>query len=554
MMTSDHVSCLAVVLKTTPYGESDLCVELFTAQVGRARVMARGALKSTRRYMGTLELGALIKVDYRPKLHSLPTLGPCDVVSSPWRARAELPRLATLYYLLELVARCAPLDDPDEGLFRSLVELLQLLEGPEGLSQLELLSWELALLERLGYHLRINRCPYTGLAPDALSLREGGALHSSAGRPCSRVPTSALRSLYRLQRRAPADQGVQLSTEELSALRAAFSSLWGELCGAPLKSYPFLSQVLSLGPPAPPPLSSPPFEAAQLAPPLSSSLPALGGLSACSPLALCLAFYLVCLLSLSCTELPQGATGSLSGDEELVVEELEALHRQSLGASAMSPVVKAQLKEQLKRSLELARLTTATTALNAQLSRLSSPFDPEELTPYINGLEREERGVALMLSSPTGQLSCALSPSELSAQVLRSLQSHEGQLPLENTQPRLWLRHSMSASLAPSSPAREGGLASSVARPLPPPPIRPLNTQGGDWVAVAGTEVIEALILEGPTPWLPSSSHLIGRCELGATLKALTRLNATRDRQPYPDLKLTLTQLGWLSREAPSSP
>lgn len=212
----------------------------------------------------------------------------------------------------------------------------------------------------------------------------------------------------------------------------------------------------------------------------------------------------------------------------------------------MSPQAQATLKAELKRSIEVARDVTATAALNASLSPLSAPFKPQELTPYIQGIERSSRVIALRFSSPYGHLSCALSPSPLSAQVLRGLQETGGQLALEGTQPRLWLRH----QLPPLSPAKAGD----TRHPLPAPPIRPLSTQGGDWVAVRGPEVIEAVILEGPTPWLPTSSHLIGRCELGATLRSLTRLNATRARQPLPDLQLTLSQLGWVSREVPSSP
>ena len=245
-MAEERVSGLAVILKVTPLRESDLCLELFSEQVGRARVVARGALKSQRRYMGALELGALIKVDYRPKLNGLATLGPCDVVSSPWRARADLQRLATLYYALELTLRCAPLDDPDPALFESLVALLEQLEGPQPPSALELIAWELALLDHLGYELRIDRCPFTGLAPNALSFKEGGALHTSAQRPCSPVPTEALRLLYRLrQRRRQGRDALELSAtaEELHALRLAFGRLWSELTHHPIKSHAFLLEV-----------------------------------------------------------------------------------------------------------------------------------------------------------------------------------------------------------------------------------------------------------------------------------------------------------------------
>ena len=522
------------MLKTTPFGESDLCVELYTAQVGRARVMARGALKSSKRYMGTLELGALLKVDYRPKLHSLPTLGPCDIVSSPWKARAELPRLATLCYLLELISRSTAPDDPDEGLFRSLVELLQLLEGAEGLTQLELLSWELALLERIGYQLRIDRCPYTGLAPNALSAREGGTLHTSAQRPCEPVPTSALRTLYRLQRRSSVDRELSLNPEELSALRRAFATLWAELCGAPLKSYGFLSQVLALhdsSPSAPSALPGPPQVT------MSSTMKLMSS-------------ALILLLTLSllsgCAQAPKSAQGTLRADDELIVEELEEVALQE----GLAESQKTELKRSLERSVELSKRVTLGELSSTALNPLPLPFSAAQLSPYLEGLKRDmsqnfaqgARAVGLSFSSRRGALRCALAPSAWAQELLESLQREAGQLTITSAQPGLWLGHKLSP------------LDSSRTALLPPAPLRPLSTRGGDWLAVSGQEVIEALILEGPSPWLPTSSHLIGRCEPNAALRALTRADVKGSQEGSAHAQLTLTHLGWLSLDDLSSP
>ena len=133
-MSQERVEGLALILHTRPINEADLLVELFTAARGRATVVARGALKSKRRYMGALELGALVRVDYLDKLHALPTLGPCDVVSAPWRARQDLARLSTIYHVLEVARLSAPVGDPDPALFELIVEAVSALEGPEVLS------------------------------------------------------------------------------------------------------------------------------------------------------------------------------------------------------------------------------------------------------------------------------------------------------------------------------------------------------------------------------------------------------------------------------------
>src|SRR5688572_7441173 len=46
---------LALVLRRTPYGESDLVVTLFTQTLGQVAALARAARKSQRRFGGNLE-------------------------------------------------------------------------------------------------------------------------------------------------------------------------------------------------------------------------------------------------------------------------------------------------------------------------------------------------------------------------------------------------------------------------------------------------------------------------------------------------------------------
>src|SRR5688572_16142721 len=46
---------LALVLRRTPYGESDLVVGLFTQTLGQVAALARAARKSQRRFGGNLE-------------------------------------------------------------------------------------------------------------------------------------------------------------------------------------------------------------------------------------------------------------------------------------------------------------------------------------------------------------------------------------------------------------------------------------------------------------------------------------------------------------------
>lgn len=239
-----RLTSAAIILRTRPYGESDLIIDLFTEQIGRTTAVAKGALRSKRRYMGTLEVGHLVKVDYQMK-PGLSVLGPCDVLQGVRRVRDQLSALRQLYYVLEICLNSTPYEDRDEALFQSMVELISAIESEPGIDETSLFTWELTLLSHLGYHLKIGRCPFTGLAPDGLSAQAGGAISSAAGKPYWPVKTEALRVLYRLQKRpsSSTDYEQSLSAEDKQDLRAAFVGLWSEITGKNMKTNSIFTQL-----------------------------------------------------------------------------------------------------------------------------------------------------------------------------------------------------------------------------------------------------------------------------------------------------------------------
>lgn len=234
-----RVQSTALILRVKPYGESDLLVDLLTEQIGRTSVLARGALRTKKRYMGVLEPGTLVKIDYVKKT-GLSTLGPCDVLSSVWKARQNLDLLANLYYVLEILRLATPTEEQDLTLFSAACHLIELFESEDSISIETMIAWELHCMKHLGYALRIHRCPYTQLPPDGLSLKAGGAISSQANRPYWPVSTPALRILYQLQR---GDLHCLFDHQDHAALRSAFGGLWGDIIGQSLKSLSFFQKI-----------------------------------------------------------------------------------------------------------------------------------------------------------------------------------------------------------------------------------------------------------------------------------------------------------------------
>lgn len=232
-----RLTCTAVVLRTRPYGESDLIVDLFTESHGRTSVIAKGALRSKKRYMGVLELGHILKVDYLIK-PQLSVLGPCDIIHSHWKLRQSLKALRQLYYILEICLVATPYEEQDTALFQSLVELLSALESEPGLDESYVFTWEMRLFSHLGYQVTISRCPLSGEAPDGFSALTGGTISAKVGKPYWPVNREALRTLYKLQYHPEIEFNFEslFSSEEEQQIRHAFAGLWSAISGTSLKS------------------------------------------------------------------------------------------------------------------------------------------------------------------------------------------------------------------------------------------------------------------------------------------------------------------------------
>ena len=90
-----------IVLKTFPFRESDLIVQGLSAQGLQMNFLARGALKSKRRFAGgVLEPSSFIEVEYRPS-KSLHHLKQAWMLEDFHELRKDYDRLQVAFYILK---------------------------------------------------------------------------------------------------------------------------------------------------------------------------------------------------------------------------------------------------------------------------------------------------------------------------------------------------------------------------------------------------------------------------------------------------------------------
>ena len=243
-MTPPDDGLRALVLRTTPYRESDLIVDLLTDGRGRIGVMARGARKSRKRFGGALEVGTRLAVGLSRRSRGLPSLSSCDIIAPVMHIRADLDAFHQLAYSLELARLLSTEGQADARGYALAAGFVDHLEA-HGATDEALVAWELKLLAHHGYGLRLDTCVLTGGPPDGLSLRHGGAVSRRAAGvgDAMPVPTAVLATLAALER---GEQG-RISAADRVGVRRLFARVWSEITGFELRTARFLTDGLAIG-------------------------------------------------------------------------------------------------------------------------------------------------------------------------------------------------------------------------------------------------------------------------------------------------------------------
>lgn len=195
----------ALVVRHQDLGEADRLLWLFTRQQGMLRAVAKGARKVLSRKAGHLE--PLTRVSLQlSRTRSLPIVTQAETVQAFLPLREDLERMTRALYVLELVSRFLPDEDPHPRLYDLTVRTLERFLSPAD-DRLVAAYFELRLLDHLGFRPQLQRCVVCDAEikpePQFFGLLLGGVIcpHCGEGREHTRpVSVDALRYLRHFQR------------------------------------------------------------------------------------------------------------------------------------------------------------------------------------------------------------------------------------------------------------------------------------------------------------------------------------------------------------------
>jgi DNA repair protein RecO (recombination protein O) len=159
----------ALLLRRVDYGESDLVLSLFTAELGRISALARGARRSRRRFGGVLEPMHTLEVAFDERASSeLFILREAKIVRPRSGVLSSLDRLDAAGRALGWIRRAAPPKTAEPALWAALESLLdRLADTADPAPRLRLAESGLSLLAGFGWAIDLERCVRCGRAAAA---------------------------------------------------------------------------------------------------------------------------------------------------------------------------------------------------------------------------------------------------------------------------------------------------------------------------------------------------------------------------------------------------
>lgn len=151
----------AIVLRTWPVQESDLLVSLLTRDLGKVRGVAKAALKSRKRFGGTLEPMTYVRAAYSEKpRQELVRVDHFELIASPLAQPVDYLRAATLALYAETLENVLPDHDPQDAIFRLTLAVLE--QTQTGRCWMPLTYFALWTTRLIGWLAETDRCTVCG--------------------------------------------------------------------------------------------------------------------------------------------------------------------------------------------------------------------------------------------------------------------------------------------------------------------------------------------------------------------------------------------------------
>lgn len=220
----------AIVLRAAKFRDQDKTVVFFTRDRGLIEGIAKGALKSRKRFGSALEPLSHVKVFYYEKEgNRYVTVGDCDLIEDFYEIQTEPTVLFTLAYFAELIEESRPSHGEDDLLFRLLLQILRALKAGGDLEVMAAYfeAWYLKINGYLPDLASCQGCRQEIVRTGWLSQRKDGAVCESCANYKKEQITSELLDFLRWVRKNPPSLAAEIpcSDEQIQGIRRVLKEI-----------------------------------------------------------------------------------------------------------------------------------------------------------------------------------------------------------------------------------------------------------------------------------------------------------------------------------------
>ena len=167
----------AIVLKTFPFGETSLISRCFTKEKGKVSFIIKGARSKKNPIAPYFQPLSFIQIIYNEnEKRELQIVSKAHFIKIWLKISQSLKKMTLLQSILEITDFSLEINDPNHGLFESLIEVIELYESDSINSNVAFWFYECAVLSETGFRI--------DLKVDNPGLREGDSSNLNNQKQC----------------------------------------------------------------------------------------------------------------------------------------------------------------------------------------------------------------------------------------------------------------------------------------------------------------------------------------------------------------------------------
>ena len=147
----------AIVLKTFPYGETSLISRCFTKEKGKVSFIIKGARSKKNPIAPYFQPLSFIQIIYNEnEKRDLQIVSKAHFIKIWLKISQSLKKMTLLQSILEITDFSLEVNDPNQGLFESLIEVIEFYENDSINSNLAFWFYECAVLSETGFRINLK--------------------------------------------------------------------------------------------------------------------------------------------------------------------------------------------------------------------------------------------------------------------------------------------------------------------------------------------------------------------------------------------------------------